>query len=75
MGLHMARGYIRPRKRLDGDTELIRAHRELKLDIDAETCVPEWEGEAMDIDMALDGLLAADGVLEVRPGGGFDGGT
>jgi hypothetical protein len=54
-----------PRKRLDGDTELIRAHRELKLDIDAETCVPEWEGEAMDLNMAIDGLLAADGVLEI----------
>ena len=33
--------------------------------IDAETCVPEREGEAMNLNMAIDGLLAADGVLEI----------
>jgi hypothetical protein len=54
-----------PRKRQDCDAGVIRQNLELKLEIDAETCVPLWQGENMDCNMALDGLLAADGALEL----------
>ena len=52
-----------PRERLNGCTQLIAENQNQKLDIDADTCIPHWEGETMDYGMALDGLLAADGVL------------
>jgi len=52
-----------PRERLNGCAQLVAENRNQKLDIDAATCIPHWEGETMDYGMALDGLLAADGVL------------
>ena len=52
-----------PRERLNGCAQLIAENRNQKLDIDADTCIPQWEGETMDYGMALDGLLAADEVL------------
>jgi hypothetical protein len=52
-----------PRRRPIGCAQLIAENRNQNLDIDADTCIPHWEGETMDYAMALDGLLAADGVL------------
>ena len=52
-----------PRKRLNGCVQLIAENRKQELQIDAATCLPHWEGETLDYNMALDGLLAADGAL------------
>ena len=58
-----------PRKRLNGYAQLVAENQRQKLQIDAATCIPHWEGEDMDYAMALDGLLAADGVLVKDYGG------
>ena len=58
-----------PRKRLNGYAQLVAENQRQKLQIDAVTCIPHWEGEDMDYAMALDGLLAADGVLVKDYGG------
>ncbi len=52
-----------PRRCPIGCAQLVAENRKHELDIDADTCIPHWEGETMDYGMALDGLLAADGVL------------
>lgn len=38
---------------------LVTQNRQLGLMIDADTCVPLWDGEPMDYHMAVDGLLAS----------------